>query len=223
VFRRAGTFNSADDSIVRSSARQLRTKLHEYFEGPGRDEPVIIEIPKGSYAPEFPSRQVSPVLSAPPVLKRAQPWKRIAICCAAGVVVLAGVLVVSLTRPVGLAATNAQPNLVTWLFGGHAEEVNIVLCDSALVVVNAYRAHMLGLDEYIQQLDQQPLPLPGGNSAGATPPRVSREALDHQFPGHGVCFPAERAERSGGFRSPIETQPPDAGPRLSVRQSHRVG
>ena len=53
--------------------------------------------------------------------------------------------------------------------------------------------------------------------------RSAREALDHQFPGHGVCFPAERAERSGGFRSPIETQPPDAGPRLSVRQSHRVG
>src|SRR3954452_8436089 len=31
VFRRTESFNSADDSIVRSSARQLRTKLHEYF------------------------------------------------------------------------------------------------------------------------------------------------------------------------------------------------
>src|SRR5690242_9967713 len=35
VFGRSDTFHSADDSIVRSSARQLRTKLHEYFEGPG--------------------------------------------------------------------------------------------------------------------------------------------------------------------------------------------
>ena len=194
VFRRAGTFNSADDSIVRSSARQLRTKLHEYFEGPGRDEPVIIEIPKGSYVPEFPTRQVSPVLSAPPVRKSAQPWKRIAICCAAGVVVLAAVLVWSLTRPVRLAATNARPNLVTWLFGGRAQEVNIVLCDSALVVVNAYRAHMLDLDEYIQQLDQQPLPLPGGNSAGATPREFPGKRLITSF--RDMVFVSRLSEQS---------------------------
>jgi hypothetical protein len=182
VFRRAGTFNSADDSIVRSSARQLRTKLHEYFEGPGRDEPVIIEIPKGSYVPEFPNRPVFPAQPAPsPAQESAQPWKRIAICCAAGIVVLAALLVGSLVRPIRGSAPKARPNLVTWLFGGRSQEVNVVVCDSALVVVNAYRAHMLGLDEYIQQLDQQPLPLPGGNSGGATPTEFPGKRLITSF------------------------------------------
>jgi hypothetical protein len=33
--------------------RQLRLKLHEYFDGVGREEKLIVEIPKGSYAPVF--------------------------------------------------------------------------------------------------------------------------------------------------------------------------
>jgi hypothetical protein len=41
------------DSSVRVQARQLRLKLHEYFDGVGRDEPLILEIPKGSYRPIF--------------------------------------------------------------------------------------------------------------------------------------------------------------------------
>ena len=42
-----------EDSSVRVHARQLRLKLHEYFDGVGRDETMIVEIPKGAYAPVF--------------------------------------------------------------------------------------------------------------------------------------------------------------------------
>jgi hypothetical protein len=58
VFKRPPTFSPAEDSIVRSSARQLRAKLHEYFEEAGREEEQILEIPKGSYAPIFSPRTV---------------------------------------------------------------------------------------------------------------------------------------------------------------------
>ena len=192
VFRRAVTFNSADDSIVRSSARQLRTKLREYFEGPGRHEPVVIEIPKGSYVPEFPNRPVLTVEAATPAAQEsAQPWKRIAICCSAAALGLAALLVWSLGRPV---RGPAPPNLVTWLFAGRAQEVNVVLCDSALVVMNAYRARLLSLDEYIQQVDQRPLPLPGGNSAGATPPEFPGKRLITSF--RDMAFVSRLSEQS---------------------------
>src|SRR5581483_2298350 len=53
VFGKRPGYSPLDDSSVRVHARQLRLKLHEYFDGPGRDESLIVEIPKGSYAPIF--------------------------------------------------------------------------------------------------------------------------------------------------------------------------
>lgn len=53
VFRRKETFNPQEDNIVRSTARSLRLKLREYFEGEGKTQPFCIEIPKGSYVPVF--------------------------------------------------------------------------------------------------------------------------------------------------------------------------
>jgi predicted ATPase len=49
VFERGGNFDPRTDTIVRVQARRLRTKLEEYYEGPGRGDRVIIELPKGSY------------------------------------------------------------------------------------------------------------------------------------------------------------------------------
>jgi hypothetical protein len=182
VFRRSDTFNSSDDSIVRSSVRQLRTKLHEYFEGAGRAEPLIIEIPKGGYVPEFPRR---PEPAAPAGVQRAEGdvrlWKWIALGSVLAALTFA-VLFVRTSTSREQAGTPAKPqNLVTWLFGGRGQDVNIVLCDSALVVVNAYRERMLNLEEYIQQHDQRPLPLPGGKPSGATPPEFPGKRLITSF------------------------------------------
>lgn len=53
IFHKPAGYSPLEDSSVRVHARQLRLKLHEYFDGVGRDEPLIIEIPKGAYAPVF--------------------------------------------------------------------------------------------------------------------------------------------------------------------------
>jgi len=34
----------------------LRAKLHEYYEGPGKLDAIVIDVPQGSYAPGFQSR-----------------------------------------------------------------------------------------------------------------------------------------------------------------------
>jgi hypothetical protein len=64
LFRKPAGYSPLEDSSVRVHARQLRLKLHEYFDGVGRDEPLIIEIPKGSYAPTF---RVSKAVETPPL------------------------------------------------------------------------------------------------------------------------------------------------------------
>lgn len=53
VFERGPDYAPLEDSSVRVQARQLRLKLHEYFDGPGSQETLILEIPKGSYVPVF--------------------------------------------------------------------------------------------------------------------------------------------------------------------------
>src|SRR6267142_6473478 len=53
LFHKPSDYSPLEDSSVRVHARQLRLKLHEYFNEEGRTEPVILDIPKGSYAPVF--------------------------------------------------------------------------------------------------------------------------------------------------------------------------
>jgi hypothetical protein len=53
VFGRGSDFDSRVDSVVRVQAGRLRTKLHEYYETEGKDDGVIILLPKGQYTPVF--------------------------------------------------------------------------------------------------------------------------------------------------------------------------
>jgi serine/threonine-protein kinase len=53
VFDRGALFDPRTDSVVRSEARNLRARLNEYYLGEGRADPVVIELPKGTYAPLF--------------------------------------------------------------------------------------------------------------------------------------------------------------------------
>jgi hypothetical protein len=53
LFHKPSGYSSLEDSSVRVHARQLRLKLHEYFDEEGRNETLILSIPKGSYTPVF--------------------------------------------------------------------------------------------------------------------------------------------------------------------------
>jgi hypothetical protein len=53
VFRRAPSFDSGADSIVRSHATRLRQRLETYFAAEGSNEPIRVEIPRGGYVPRF--------------------------------------------------------------------------------------------------------------------------------------------------------------------------
>ena len=61
VFGKEESFDPRTDPIVRVQARRLRAKLVHYYGGEGRADELIIDLPKGGYAPVF-KRRETPVL-----------------------------------------------------------------------------------------------------------------------------------------------------------------
>jgi hypothetical protein len=57
IFGRRADYDPSADNIVRVEARELRKRLEAYFASEGKDEGVILEIPKGAYVPIFRPRE----------------------------------------------------------------------------------------------------------------------------------------------------------------------
>ena len=53
VYERKPPYHPSTDSIVRSEARRLRSKVKEYYDSIGRNDPVLIHYRIGSYVPAF--------------------------------------------------------------------------------------------------------------------------------------------------------------------------
>ena len=53
VFGRPSDFDPHLDSLVRVQAGRLRTKLSEYYASEGAEDPIIVELPKGTYTLAF--------------------------------------------------------------------------------------------------------------------------------------------------------------------------
>jgi TolB-like protein len=132
VFGRSTSFDAQSDPVVRIEAGRVRRALEHYYLTAGRDDPILIEIPKGGYIPNFSWRNDQ--LSRPPeagaTTTAAVPatgggrryWPAIAIVSALAVA-LAVVLFGPLTLPggkdplaaFGVAETAAVPSPVPHL------------------------------------------------------------------------------------------------------------
>jgi hypothetical protein len=64
VLGRPQGFDPQSDSTVRVQAGRLRVKLTEYYLQEGSDDPVVVELPKGSYALTFHLRPAQPSISS---------------------------------------------------------------------------------------------------------------------------------------------------------------
>jgi len=65
VFGRGHDFRPNDDTIVRVEVRKLRQRLEDYFATEGKDEPIVISIPKGAYIASFETRAPAAAPSEP--------------------------------------------------------------------------------------------------------------------------------------------------------------
>jgi hypothetical protein len=60
VFGRSPSYDTSQDNIVRVNAMELRKRIDFYFANEGQSEPLIFEIPRGSYSPVFRLRRQIP-------------------------------------------------------------------------------------------------------------------------------------------------------------------
>jgi TolB-like protein len=115
VFGRNEEYDPRLDSIVRVEARRLRTKLDEYYAADGRDDAVIIRIPRGSYVPSFEGRarpEPAPPLPAQDAPEGRQHAWRPGLTALA-LVVLAAVPLAVLAWRAGFGAVGSATPIVT--------------------------------------------------------------------------------------------------------------
>src|SRR5215472_17227059 len=74
VFGRVPGYDTRSDSVVRTEAAKLRVRLTEYYASEGASDPVIIELPKGGYAPVFHEGQAVREIAA--IASEAAPQRR---------------------------------------------------------------------------------------------------------------------------------------------------
>jgi hypothetical protein len=104
VFERDSSYDPVVDATVRVEAGRLRNRLRDYYIDQGRDDPLIIEMPKGAYRATFSARSridpiappvlpASPAVPAPSVAETPRPaWRRMFRWSLATVCVLGAVL-----------------------------------------------------------------------------------------------------------------------------------
>jgi hypothetical protein len=93
VFDREESYDPRTDPIVRVEAGRLRSKLREYYEAAGRNDPILIDFQKGSYVPVFPKRATR---TAPTPRKDLFQWRNVALALCLLLAGLAGFLVLLL-------------------------------------------------------------------------------------------------------------------------------
>jgi len=141
-------YHSSEDNIVRVSARQLRSKLAEYYETDGKQDGLVLEIPKGGYRAVFHTKHPLVADAPMPVPKNS---RTITLVLAAVCVVLA-VAVAFLWRQNLTLQVQKQPASLPTLFTPVAhsgsQRTNIILTDSALILWQSLIQRNVGVEEY---------------------------------------------------------------------------
>ena len=66
VLRRDVNFDPQIDPIVRVEATRLRRAIGRYYAGPGADDPIVIDLPRGAYVPSIALRVLAGAVAAAP-------------------------------------------------------------------------------------------------------------------------------------------------------------
>ncbi|MGE5571003.1 MAG: winged helix-turn-helix domain-containing protein [Rhodospirillales bacterium] len=150
VFLRKPDYNPGEDNVVRVQIRRLRKRLDEYFNSEGRDEPIIISIPKGSYVPVFLPRELSQVEApaAPAAAALGRRYQPAALVAAA--IALLGIGFLAGLWQAGAAASAAEADWSPlWPAIFNSNEKTLIVCaDSTLVMAQALTRRPLSLDDY---------------------------------------------------------------------------
>ena len=162
VFNRKPDFNSGQDNIVRVEARSLRKRLDVYFETEGKDEPIILSMPKGSYSVCFEPRphefapvvapvEISDLVPAPVPSPAGRSLWPAGVLWA--IIVALSALVAWQWQSARAGKGAVKPGLALSLpFSALLEDSKdtyIVTSDASLVLIQDLRRRQISLDDYI--------------------------------------------------------------------------
>jgi hypothetical protein len=153
VFGKPHDYSPAEDSGVRVHMRQLRLRLHEYFDQDLPHELQRVDIPKGSYVLEFQDgeREAKPL----PLPAAAAPlWSKMARRIAVREVLFWPALVAVVVCALGWyhASRKAAPVPVPWPLGAviqQDQQTRIVLSDSS-TMLRQLGKHEVTLEQYLR-------------------------------------------------------------------------
>jgi hypothetical protein len=173
LFGKPASYDTGEDAVVRVTASDVRKRLLQHYGGAGSSSKLRVEIPSGSYLPEFhlPDKQDSPAqLEAPhstPAEGAAQPAPvaqpapaitpltapifllgRRSIVLLAVLLLVAGVAV---GIAIGRASSRppAQPeDLIGEMFSGAHGAVQVLVSDEGLVLTEVLMGHSCSLQDY---------------------------------------------------------------------------
>lgn len=156
VFGRPADYDTTSDNIVRVHASMLRKRLEQYFASEGAGEPLILEIPKGNYAPVFRERpEIAPDPPATLPAGRTTDW-RLAVLGALAVALAGSTAYLLTTRPVtktaaaGAVSPKASPTVR--LFWAQVfrpgSPTDVVLDDATVAAYQELTGRTLSSSEY---------------------------------------------------------------------------
>ena len=149
VFGRSPNFDPQSDSTIRVQAGRLRLKIAEYYASEGADDPIQVEIPKGSYAVSFHRREPGSARQ-PALLQSARlggmpaegrtdtKWKLASLVLLAALIVAATTIVLLLGRGPRLADQASEPVPAAFVtfwkaFANGPEEPWVIFSNGAFV------------------------------------------------------------------------------------------
>lgn len=155
VFQRPDNYDTADDSIVRVQVSNLRKRVDDYFAGSGRQEPIGIRIPRGSYLPEFYPRMAAeegPAQQSPsrthlnPVLVVLG-----ALCLVLGITVVVLFLrSATIDVPVSKSAAAPRSVVLNTIFP-NGRRIHLVLADSTFGLFQHFSERPVSLSAYLNR------------------------------------------------------------------------
>jgi hypothetical protein len=148
---RAPDFDPQLDASVRVLAGRLRSRLAEYYKTAGADDPILVDVPKGTYILSFERRAGSPEqelpatapVPAPPVRFRIRRWA-VAALVILGILLLAWGSVIYFTHRRAAESVNSKaivgqlpmPFQTFWTPFVHGSQETIVVFSNATFVGN---------------------------------------------------------------------------------------
>jgi hypothetical protein len=167
VFGRKDSYDTSQDNIVRVSATELRRRVEAYFAAEGKDEPLIFDIPRGSYSPVFRWRADTPPTEAAKAAEAAAllpevaaPWWRAQwpLLLVSAVALALAIACASLWRENRtlhklVYTWDGQPALAAFWprFLDSTQDTDIVLADTSFAIVEDMMKQSYPLSDYLNR------------------------------------------------------------------------